>query len=659
MRKQLDLFERPPLTAVPAPGISQPRVWVRRLVVWEKPGQKLRDISLRPGLNIVWSPDPAEVGMEAEVTAMLGHGSGKTLFCRLLRYCLGEERYAPEGQRGDIAAAMPEGMVGAEVLVDGVPWSVVRPLGHRRRHLAAPAVDLEEFADGEDHATGIEPLTNAISATVMTDAVGRILPRPAENQAWLTAIALLARDQECRFDDVLDWRSHRSGSTGSPVRDLSRTGMLDALRALIGAVDPAELALRGELAALERKRAAAANEANHQEVEATRKRQRLIAALGLAETEIPPGELAAEVFRRSAVAKLAREMGTPQNDVGPDMRKLREKRLSTQDRIRNLQKERDQLDGAFPATSAQLKMVESELPGAEGKLFLAGNPMCQLCEVPIDRVLAEGCKLSHKLPDLNAAREKRQWLLEQQKALGASLKRIAARRATLEKEIGDAEANLGPLDELLTTLEEAQDARSDAWYEARRLTDDVEQLNVAMAGHEHADAEAKALEAAIKDLRERSATLRGTQAEHFGSLAKHFDTVIRGLAGQEAEGIAKLTGNGLDLEVRMGGNRSTPAIDSLKVVAFDLAVLLLSIEGKTHMPAFLVHDSPREADLGASIYGRLFELPREMEEIGGNPLFQYIVTTTTRPPENVRRDPWLRLTLRGGPPEERLLRRDL
>jgi hypothetical protein len=105
MPKQLDLFQRPPVTAVPARGIPQPRVWVRRIVVWSQPGQMIRKVSLKPGLNIVWSPDPAEVGTEAEATTQLGHGSGKTLFCRLLRYCLGEERFAPEGQRDDIAAA--------------------------------------------------------------------------------------------------------------------------------------------------------------------------------------------------------------------------------------------------------------------------------------------------------------------------------------------------------------------------------------------------------------------------------------------------------------------------------------------------------------------------------------------------------------------------
>jgi hypothetical protein len=85
----------------------------------------------------------------------------------------------------------------------------------------------------------------------------------------------------------------------------------------------------------------------------------------------------------------------------------------------------------------------------------------------------------------------------------------------------------------------------------------------------------------------------------------------------------------------------------------------MSIEGSTHVPAFLIHDSPREADLGLSPYHRLFELVRSLEEIGDQPLFQYIVTTTTRPPENLQKEPWLVLTLGGEPAEKRLLKCDL
>jgi hypothetical protein len=73
-----------------------------------------------------------------------------------------------------------------------------------------------------------------------------------------------------------------------------------------------------------------------------------------------------------------------------------------------------------------------------------------------------------------------------------------------------------------------------------------------------------------------------------------------------------------------------------KVLAFDLACLCLSIEGATRVPAFLIHDSSREADLGLSIYDELFRLMRELEALTEITAFQYIVTTTTRPPDDPR-----------------------
>jgi hypothetical protein len=97
----------------------------------------------------------------------------------------------------------------------------------------------------------------------------------------------------------------------------------------------------------------------------------------------------------------------------------------------------------------------------------------------------------------------------------------------------------------------------------------------------------------------------------------------------------------------------------LKIVAFDLAVMCTSIEGKAHVPAFLIHDSPREADLGLSIYHQMFEFVHGLEAVGRQPLFQYIITTTTRPPDKLTKKPWLRETLRGAPAEERLMRQDL
>jgi len=89
------------------------------------------------------------------------------------------------------------------------------------------------------------------------------------------------------------------------------------------------------------------------------------------------------------------------------------------------------------------------------------------------------------------------------------------------------------------------------------------------------------------------------------------------------------------------------------------AIIDNRIEGATRVPAFLVHDSPREADLGLLIYHRLFQLARWLEGVGGQPLFQYVLTTTTRPPPDLAKEPWLRLSLRGAPAAKRLLQCDL
>jgi hypothetical protein len=127
----------------------------------------------------------------------------------------------------------------------------------------------------------------------------------------------------------------------------------------------------------------------------------------------------------------------------------------------------------------------------------------------------------------------------------------------------------------------------------------------------------------------------------------------------DIRGYAKLDGNGLRLDVELGGYRSTVAIDSLKVVAFDLAILAMSLERSLFFPGLLIHDSPREADLSETVYRHLFEFSAKLEDFGPGPLFQYILTTTTAPPDLFQHEPWLRLVVKGAPAAERLLKVDL
>ena len=211
----------------------------------------------------------------------------------------------------------------------------------------------------------------------------------------------------------------------------------------------------------------------------------------------------------------------------------------------------------------------------------------------------------------------------------------------------------------LRAAERERDARSDAWYKARHMIEEVGRFNQLLDEQEQMQACVDALDREIQEKRNRSGTFRDAHADVFNNLSQFFDEILRELIGTDAVGTVSLDGKGLRLSVELGGERSTAALDSLKVIAFDLAAMCMSIEGRAHQPAFLIHDSPREADLGLSIFHRLFHLVHGMEGIGDRPQFQYILTTTTTsPPDELRQAPWLAETL-GGAAEERLLKCDL
>jgi uncharacterized protein YydD (DUF2326 family) len=148
--------------------------------------------------------------------------------------------------------------------------------------------------------------------------------------------------------------------------------------------------------------------------------------------------------------------------------------------------------------------------------------------------------------------------------------------------------------------------------------------------------------------------LRTDSRSTIRELSYRFDEVIRELLPGEVTGAVVL--NGAELAVKVTPGEWSTAIDSWKAVAFDLSALTLACEGAAKLPPWLLHDSPREGDLGESVYERLFRFTSNLEQMAH---FQYIVTTTTPPPESMRNSPFLRAKLKSGPASERLLRSNL
>jgi len=317
------------------------------------------------------------------------------------------------------------------------------------------------------------------------------------------------------------------------------------------------------------------------------------------------------------------------------------------------------LNGEIDIIPILIARIEGEYPAQKYALEEAESFPCPICEVPVDRVLAGKCNLSHKLPDIDACKRRLQQNRTDYEQAKVKLEAAKGALAQLKSEIELAKHKRAQAEAHYNNLEMARDSQGEKRYEARRLIDEIEQLADLEHQHQQGAQELRVVADDIERNRLQVGEAISQQSRIFSDLNEKLDAIIRRLIGAEASASLRLTGKGLELKVQLGGNRSTSAIDSLKVVAFDLAALCLSIEGKTQVPAFLVHDSPREADLGLSLYERLFHFVHELEGVTKTPAFQYIITTTTMPPETLAKEPWLTMTLSGSPASKRLLKQDL
>lgn len=642
-----DLFPNAPFSVKPEPGRIEPRLWVKRFCVWSEPGVLVREIDLREGLNIIWSPD------SRDGNAPIGHGAGKTTFCRLLRYCLGEETFGSRDQRSRIHAAFPKGQVGAEVVLDGKQWAVVRSISARTRDVVLQSVTLEQ-AQNNDTPTTMEPLVAAIQDQILPGVAALMPPNVAASEVWQAALAWLSRDQECRFGHALEWR-HSTTESLSPVRDLSKEHTLQIVRAIIGAITSEELSVQTQSDAaggeLERK----TTQIDRLDWQIQRAQIHLGAALGTdLITGIGPLEMVAIEEKINELFPGLSQLQA--NALREKKRKASAERERAQESLATLRSDLRVIDTEIASTEELLATYKGQLARDNRGVVLAEHSPCPICEVPLNAVLDTGCPCTADTGYLDEVRLRREGTLTKVAEFTTALTTKRNQRKQLIAQVSTADSHLSMCRGAENSAEEEQDRRFSASGEGDRLLGRAKELETLIAERTEAITETSS---GKKLHEERESQIRSIRQKNEGAvrrLSQLFDAVIRELVPGEIEGNLLIDGKGITLKVSQGGERSTAAIDSLKIVAFDIAALLLAVEGAAHLPTFLLHDSPREADLGQSIYDRLFRFIQSLENKAH---FQYIVTTTTEPPSDLRREPWLRATLRGGPAQDRLMGCDL
>lgn len=647
-----ELFPRPAFLLTPEPGRNGPKLWVRRVVIWREPNVVLQDISLRPGFNVVWSPD------SQTPDAPIGHGGGKTTFCRLFRFCLGEDTFAPDALRRRIGEVFPKGWVGAEIVLDGEVWMVLRSLGYRRRDIVQASGSLDN-AFSEDHkVTGMASLIEAFNRSFMGN-IPRLMPSSiGSDGAWKALLAWITRDQECRFSHALNWRSSESDSS-SPVVNRSAEDKLLVVRAAIRGLSRNEVAAQQEEEREKKKVVGKRSHLGRLEWQLGRARANLPASLKKHGTAPPGTPIDISLLKKAAADELAKVLKLPEGVSPSDVERARRDRDSAKEESDRSQAEVTSLLNEIATKHATRSFIAGELPEAHARLVNEKNPVCPTCKVRIDKALAEGCGISTETCDLFSLQKEISHKRDRIGELELEISSLRRRMPALQKEAAECKSALSELDQALKRIEKSRDASSGSVRVAQRAIEDVDQYETLFANFDRARSAAGKMEDKLEKTRAIIARHRGSNSATITDLSNWFDSVLRELVPGDIRGFAKLDGNGLRLDVELGGYRSTVAIDSLKVVAFDLAILAMSLEQSLFFPGLLIHDSPREADLSETVYGRLFEFSAKLEECGSAPLFQYILTTTTAPPGRFQHEPWLRLKVKGAPAAERLLKVDL
>ncbi len=673
----MDLYKELNLT----PIRSEPDVWVSRLVILERitPNPVIvRDIALARGLNIIWAEEAEDDNNPtAEIT---GHSAGKTTFCRLLRYALGETTFGTKAAMDLIRRALPDGYVAAELHVRGRRWAVRRPFGSGRMSYIRDDASVEELLEsgGRSVTQNLYPRELGLDHLLDDLETGAIV-QTGESIEWAHVLAWCTRDQEARFQNIHGWRSPRSEAE-TPSLDYSKSGPLFVMRAVLGLFLPDELKGEERLAELQREKARLAKEIEEKRQEPEFRVNLYDRQLRDSLKSVLPGEsdIDSRPFRSTAASlfheDLDRLTTKTLETIGRSTEDGEQQRLAIQTQI-------DDLGAEFRRQEEALRELETvfgldvaaghELDAGLSKHDAQRKKIEELSDrkCPLGDVVFRDCSyIQKRLLILQMTEIQDADAMEQAEARRAEeLGKIDAEKVSLQKEIeriGRERCEASQRREKLAAyIREQSDSMRDLertrdglvmWLQKRDQPGGYEELDLLRGRFDSTEAEIAEVEKELAEL------LRQHDANR-DRLAAIFSGAVRSVLSSDGyDGRVSLDNRELAFRITHGQAMSGEAVETLSVLLADVAALVYNtVSDNAHLPGFLLHDSPREADLGIRIYRSFIRFAASLQAHFRKPdncPFQYLITTTTAPPEELHGPDYVKLRLNASAAEGLLLR---
>lgn len=643
------------------PVRTQPRLWVEALWLVEsrEPLVLTRTINLHTGLNIVWAKESAS--NDASGLASAGHGVGKTSLCLLLRYVLGDDAPAIATLRSKAAGSFPKGGVAAKVHVDGAVWLVFRPYGLYSHSLAAQCDALDRLFDGTA-PNDFDGYGRALEQFSIGRLAARSLPGTNQPLEWRHLLAWCIREQRTRFDGFYHWREgeglgFKRSRRDPPLLVGSVLGLVDqALDQLLRDIEAKQKQVdqcKERIPELERAPAFALAYAD-----------RLLRLKVRAEEDEPVfattiGESVESCVQAALQKAESDERGWEREAEQADEDLAREQvRLHELTKARDLAKVENEMAKSLVDAKQEdferLSKVRDRLAGLEGRcepgnIEFSGCEHVQQNKTTVNLTWFQDGKQAKADASLFAARHQVSTaaLDKAEKAVSDQVKLIAKKRPELHR-----------LRVRIATSEASRTFLKQAWddlqlkHTQRHQGGDTAELAEARK-------QLREFEAALDSLRAAEVSQRSQQSSRVDAIKALTATVSARLLG--AAGHARFVpGHEVrPFEVARGGE----AYQVLEVLLGDIVCLLDSaVSEASNHPGFLVHDCPREADMSELLYREFFlaaaEAAEQLSE-GGMAPFQFIVTTTSAPPQELSGAPHVVLELAPGADEALLFKRQL
>jgi hypothetical protein len=653
---------------------KEARLWARQVRLLYRlesdPAAEIRRVILQRGLNIVWAK-PADPDESNPAARGRGHDVGKTSFCRLLRYLLGEEHYGNEELRLAIAGneKFSRAWVLGEVILDGEVWTVARPLYKGAHQFAMRGTTIDEAlakpaSERVRHEEFVKEVGKAIVGKFAVQTFDDAGQRPI---LWLHVVQWLTRDQESHLAGLFKWRDP-SSDHDSPELDADDAQYL--VRCILGVTDVEE---RRQI---ERRNQLAKDKTTQTENSRYYER-RITEALERARNELPDGSklpevgeaLFVDVVERHAKELTAAKRKKLEGDLAklnPDeleaaLEKAIGNRAVAEGRYNELKPLVDETKDALARFTEKRKPTQQEVDDLD-KVLAKLKPDRAFCEIPVNIALFQCPLLQEKRLSgdgdertqenvAKLAEEKKEHVKQRLAGLERNLRQMGKHLEDCHTKESAARKVRDGMRERRLSLKEAIASLDD---EAASWRIRAEDALLSHTRRETARSMLKQIESDIETSKARQDAAQKSVRERQTDLTEVFMSVCRYFKGEQVDAELKFTRDEINARIGSGGG----AYNALSSLSFDLAALLARLNGIGEHPGFLIHDSPRESDMEVSLYRPVFQLAKQLEDKAPDS-FQYIITTTEAPPADLAKPPHLCLQLDGNGPEGKLFKEDL